>query len=217
MRTASSAQRVRARPHPYRGEQGRRGSSSRQKRRRRSGNPRGDQEGGRFAEEARQVLGRPNKTRAGPRVLRAWAHVPEFEKAAFALKTGQMSGVVETPSATTSSRLPTIRWRAPFPTTAKQNIEQYLGNQKNSRCSRPISTACARYRRCSSSIRASRADIPGTNNENESALHGEGALFIFASIVGVLQRRIFPGGDARERRDGVRLLVPCLRQRMRLQ
>jgi peptidyl-prolyl cis-trans isomerase C len=85
-----------------------------------------------FAEEARKYSGDPNKTQGGDLgYFERGRMVPEFEKAAFALKTGQMSGVVETPfgyhiiKVTDHAMASTV----PFD-QAKDNIEQYLGNQK---------------------------------------------------------------------------------------
>jgi peptidyl-prolyl cis-trans isomerase C len=85
-----------------------------------------------FAEEARKYSGDPNKTQGGDLgYFERGRMVPEFEKAAFALKSGQMSGVVETPlgyhiiKVIDHAKASTV----PFD-QAKQNIEQYLGNQK---------------------------------------------------------------------------------------
>jgi peptidyl-prolyl cis-trans isomerase C len=85
-----------------------------------------------FAEAARKYSGDPNKAQGGDLgYFERGRMVPEFEKAAFALKTGQLSGIVETQfgyhiiKVTDHAMASTV----PFE-QAKQNIEQYLGNQK---------------------------------------------------------------------------------------
>lgn len=85
-----------------------------------------------FADEARKYSGDPNKAQGGDLgYFERGRMVPEFEKAAFALKTGQLSGIVETPFGyhiikVVDHAMPST---VPFD-QAKQNIEQYLGNQK---------------------------------------------------------------------------------------
>ncbi|HVO76588.1 MAG TPA: peptidylprolyl isomerase, partial [Candidatus Bathyarchaeia archaeon] len=85
-----------------------------------------------FADEARKYSTDPNKAQGGDLgYFERGRMVPEFEKAAFALKSGQMSGVVETPL---GYHIIKVIDHAPASTVpfdqAKQNIEQYLGNQK---------------------------------------------------------------------------------------
>ena len=85
-----------------------------------------------FAEEARKYSGDPNKAQGGDLgYFERGRMVPEFEKAAFALKTGQMSGIVETPFGYHIIKVVDHAMASTVPfDQAKQNIEQYLGNQK---------------------------------------------------------------------------------------
>ena len=85
-----------------------------------------------FAEEARKFSDCPSKTQGGDLgYFERGRMVPEFEKTAFALKTGQMSGIVETQfgyhiiKVTDHAQASTV----PFD-QAKQDIEQYLTQQK---------------------------------------------------------------------------------------
>jgi len=85
-----------------------------------------------FAEEARKYSGDPNKAQGGDLgYFERGRMVPEFEKAAFALKTGQMSGIVETPFGYHIIKVVDHAMASTVPfDQAKQNIEQYLGGQK---------------------------------------------------------------------------------------
>jgi peptidyl-prolyl cis-trans isomerase C len=85
-----------------------------------------------FAEAARKYSGCPSKEQGGDLgYFERGRMVPEFEAAAFGLKTGQLSGIVETQfgyhiiKVTDHSKASTV----PFD-QAKQNIEQYLAQQK---------------------------------------------------------------------------------------
>jgi peptidyl-prolyl cis-trans isomerase C len=85
-----------------------------------------------FADAARKYSGCPSKEQGGDLgYFERGRMVPEFEKAAFALRTGQMSGVVETPfgyhiiKVTDHTSANTV----PFE-KAKPQIEQYLTQQK---------------------------------------------------------------------------------------
>jgi len=85
-----------------------------------------------FAEAARKYSGCPSKEQGGDLgYFERGRMVPEFETAAFGLKTGQLSGVVETQfgyhiiKVTDHAKASTV----PFD-QAKQNIEQYLAQQK---------------------------------------------------------------------------------------
>ena len=85
-----------------------------------------------FAEAARKYSGCPSKEQGGDLgYFERGRMVPEFETAAFGLKTGQLSGVVETQfgyhiiKVTDHAKASTV----PFD-QAKQNIEQYLAKQK---------------------------------------------------------------------------------------
>ena len=85
-----------------------------------------------FAEAARKYSGCPSKEQGGDLgYFERGRMVPEFETVAFGLKTGQLSGIVETPfgyhiiKVTDHAKASTV----PFD-QAKQNIEQYLAQQK---------------------------------------------------------------------------------------
>jgi peptidyl-prolyl cis-trans isomerase C len=85
-----------------------------------------------FAEMARKYSDCPSKQQGGDLgFFQRGQMVPEFEKAAFGLKSGQMSGVVETPFG--YHIIKTVEHASPSTVPfdqAKQNIVQYLGEQK---------------------------------------------------------------------------------------
>jgi len=82
-------------PHPYRGNKDDGIKLRAQKKAEAQAHPRGDQEGGLFRRKGASTPGDPNKTQGGePRYFERRRMVPEFEKARFALKTGQIERVV---------------------------------------------------------------------------------------------------------------------------
>ncbi|MDD4857073.1 MAG: peptidylprolyl isomerase [Candidatus Krumholzibacteria bacterium] len=85
-----------------------------------------------FAEQARKYSGCPSKDKGGDLgYFERGSMVPEFENVAFTLKTGQLSDVVETKFGYHIIKV--VDHEQPKETPfeqAKQNIEQYLTNQR---------------------------------------------------------------------------------------